>query len=67
MSQISLKNRWWSYLWLKSEAGLAIFIIANILISAFTGYLTPRLITSFYESLTKDYEYYRQLTLLVIM
>jgi ATP-binding cassette subfamily B multidrug efflux pump len=67
MSQISLKNRWWSYLWLKSEAGLAIFIIANILISAFTGYLTPRLITSFYESLTKDSEYSRQLTLLVIL
>lgn len=60
MFQGSLKSSWWKYLWLKSERPLIIFIIINVMISAVTGYLTPRLITAFYESLNKDesFNYY---------
>ena len=67
MSQGSLKNNWWTYLWLRSEAFLVVVIFANILISAVTGYLTPRFITSFYDSLNKDAEFQHQLILLVIL
>lgn len=67
MSQSSLKNNWWNYLWLKSESFLVVFILLNMMISAVTGYLTPRLITSFYDSLNKDEEFKHQLTLLVIL
>lgn len=47
----SSKSSLWSYLWLKSEWLLATFIFANLGVSALTGYLTPKLITRFYESL----------------
>ena len=67
MSQGSLKSNWWTYLWLKSEAALVVFIFINILISAVTGYLTPRFITSFYEALNKDAEFDYQLKLLAIL
>ena len=67
MSQGSLKNNWWTYLWLKSETFLIVFIIANILISALTGYLTPRLIASFYDALNTEHEFKRQLVLLVAL
>lgn len=67
MSQGSLKSNWWTYLWLKSEAFLVIFIFANILISALTGYLTPRLIASFYEALNKEDEFKHQMLLLVVL
>lgn len=67
MSQGSLKSNWWTYLWLKSEAFLVVFIFANILISALTGYLTPRLIASFYEALNKEDEFKHQMLLLVVL
>lgn len=67
MSQGSLRNNWWTYLWLRSEAFLVIVIFVNILISAVTGYLTPRFITSFYDSLNKDAEFQHQLILLVVL
>lgn len=67
MSQGSLKSSWWTYLWLKSETFLIVFIFANILISALTGYLTPRLIASFYEALNTEEEFKHQLLLLVVL
>lgn len=67
MSQSSLKSRWWTYLWLKSEAFLAVFIFINILISAVTGYLTPRFITAFYDSLNKGDEFNHRLMLLAFL
>jgi hypothetical protein len=54
MSVSSLKNSYWKHLWLRSELPLVIFIVINLLISAVTGYLTPRLITDFYQSLNDD-------------
>jgi ABC-type multidrug transport system fused ATPase/permease subunit len=67
MSQSSLKSNWWTYLWLKSETLLIIFIFSNILISALTGYLTPRLIASFYEALNKKDEFNHQLLIFVLL
>lgn len=67
MSLSSSKNNWWTYLWLRSELPLILFILLNLVISSVTGYLTPKLITSFYESLGKDQEFRHQLTLLVIL
>lgn len=64
MSAASSKNRWWTYLWLKSDTFLIVFIIANILISSVTGYLTPRFITAFYQSLNNDSEFNYQLLML---
>ena len=65
MSQSSLKNNWWTYLWLKSEKPLIIFIIINILISSVTGYLTPRFTKSFYEALNDDSRFYQELYLIL--
>lgn len=67
MSQSSLKSRWWTYLWLRSETFLLIFIFINILISAVTGYLTPRFITAFYDSLNKEAEFNHRLMLLALL
>lgn len=67
MSQGSLKSNWWNYLWLKSEVFLASFILFNIVISAVTGYFTPRLITGFYEALNAEEEFRSQLILLVCL
>ncbi len=67
MLQSSLKSNWWKYLWLKSESFLLVIIAINIGISALTGYLTPRLITSFYEALNKDEEFKRQMFLLAAL
>jgi ABC-type multidrug transport system fused ATPase/permease subunit len=67
MSQGSLKSNWWTYLWLKSETTLIIFIFINILISSVTGYLTPRFITSFYDSLNDDTRFNHQLFLLAAL
>lgn len=50
----SSKNNLWAYLWLRSELPLVIFIFFNIAVSAVTGYLTPRLISAFYDSLQND-------------
>lgn len=65
MSQGSLKNNWWTYLWLKSEKPLIIFILINILISSVTGYLTPVFIEGFYDSLNEDSRFYHELYLLL--
>jgi ABC-type multidrug transport system fused ATPase/permease subunit len=67
MSRVFSKNRWWSYLWLRSENLLIIFIFGNILISAITGYLTPRFITGFYEALDHKDEFQQRLMLLVML
>ncbi len=67
MSQGSLKSSWWNYLWLKSETALIIFIFTNVVISAVTGYLTPQLITAFYESLGKDESFSYHFGLLVAL
>lgn len=67
MSRGSLKSNWWTYLWLKSETFLIVFIFANILISALTGYLTPRLTKSFYEALDKQDEFKHQMILLLVL
>ena len=67
MSPGSLKSKWWTYLWIRSEWFLVLFILINVLISAVTGYLTPRFITDFYKSLNKTDEFNHQLMLLVIL
>ncbi len=67
MSQSSLKSRWWEYLWLRSEAFLAVFILINILISAVTGYLTPRFISAFYASLGDSAAFDRELVSLALL
>lgn len=67
MSIGSSKSKWWTYLWLKSEAPLAFFILANIMISSVTGYFTPRLITAFYEALNKDEAFQYQMMMLVFL
>src|SRR5690606_457857 len=65
MSQGSLKNNWWTYLWLKSEKPLIIFIVFNILISSVTGYLTPIFIQGFYDSLNDNVRFFQELYLLL--
>lgn len=67
MLQSSLKSNWWKYLWLRSESFLLVVIAINMGISAITGYLTPRLITSFYEALNQDEEFKRQMLLLAVL
>ncbi len=67
MSLSSSKNRWWMSLWLKSETPLIFFILFNIGVSAFTGYLTPKLISSFYESLKDEANFQHHFTLLIIL
>jgi ABC-type multidrug transport system fused ATPase/permease subunit len=67
MLKSSSKNKWWTYLWLKSEWFLVLFIITNILISAVIGYLTPQLISAFYDSLGKDKEFYYHLSMLATL
>lgn len=67
MSQGSLKNNWWTYIWLKSETPLAIFILINLVISAITGYLTPKFISAFYESLNNDASFHREMMNLILL
>ncbi len=67
MSQGSLKSNWWNYLWLRSEVFLISFILFNMVISAVTGYYTPRLITGFYEALNTEHEFRSQLISLVCL
>jgi ATP-binding cassette subfamily B multidrug efflux pump len=67
MLSSSSKSKWWTYLWIRSEIYLIIFIIFNILISALSGYFTPKLISGFYESLNKDSEFHHQLLMLAIL
>ena len=67
MLSSSSKSKWWTYLWIRSEIYLIIFIVFNILISALSGYFTPRLISAFYESLNKESEFNHQLLMLAIL
>lgn len=67
MSHTSSKNNWWTYLWLKSELPLIIFILFNLGVSSLTGYLTPRLITDFYNALNDDKAFTHQMWLLVAL
>lgn len=67
MSQGSLKNSWWTYIWLKSETPLAIFIVINLVISAVTGYLTPKFITAFYESINNEATFKQEMMYLIIL
>ncbi len=63
----SLKNNYWKHLWLKTEVPLLIFIAFNLVVSAFIGYLTPRLITDFYQSLKNDQLFDQHLYWLVFL
>ena len=67
MSASSLKNNLWKHLWLNSQVPLVVFIIINLLISALTGYYTPRLISDFYQSLQNEASFDRHLFLLVVL
>lgn len=67
MSRSSSKNRWWTYLWLRSEVPLIIFILINLGASAFTGWYTPRLVTDFYQALKNEEEFRRYSFLLIIL
>jgi ATP-binding cassette subfamily B multidrug efflux pump len=61
------KNNLWKHLWLRSELPLVVFIFINLVISAVTGYLTPRLITDFYQSLKDDVAFDKHFTWLVML
>jgi len=63
----SLKNNFWKHLWLRSEFPLVIFILFNLMISAVTGYLTPRLITDFYQSLNNENAFEKHFMWLVFL
>jgi ATP-binding cassette subfamily B protein len=63
----SSKNRWWTYLWLESETPLIVTIFITVGVSALTGYLTPRLITSFYESLNNEAVFHQDFRYLVML
>jgi len=67
MSVSSLKNNFWKHLWLRSQLLLVVFILINLMISAVTGYLTPRLITDFYQSLKSDADFDRHFMWLVLL
>jgi ABC-type multidrug transport system fused ATPase/permease subunit len=67
MSVSSLKNNLWRHLWLRSELPLVVFIFFNLVISAVTGYLTPRLITDFYQSLKNDAAFDKHFMWLVLL
>ncbi len=65
MSQSFSKSRWWTYLWLRSEVLLIAFILVNLVVSAVTGYYTPRFISAFYESLGDAESFNHHLKLLL--
>lgn len=62
-----LKSNLWTYLWLKSQTPLIIFIFINLGISSVTGYFTPRLISQFYQSLKDENSFKHYFSLLVIL
>lgn len=62
-----LKNKWWNYLWVKSQTYLIIFIVINVIISAVTGYYTPKIISNFYSALNDDNNYNQQLVFLLAL
>jgi ATP-binding cassette subfamily B protein len=61
------KSNLWKHLWLKSERLLIVFICLNLLVSAVTGYLTPRLISAFYQSLENEALFNQHVWLLVTL
>lgn len=63
----SSKNRWWTYLWLESEIPLLVVIFTTVGVSALTGYLTPRLVSSFYEALGKEDVFQQDFRYLVML
>ena len=63
----SSKNKLWKHLWLKSEIPLIVFIFFNLLISAVTGYLTPRFISDFYQALNDSQAFNHHFLLLVLL
>lgn len=67
MLSTSSKSKWWTYLWIRSEIFLIVFILFNILVSALSGYFTPKLISSFYKSLHSTDEFNHQLFLLGVL
>lgn len=68
MSRSSSKSSLWTYLWLRSELPLVIFVIINLVISSITGYLTPSFINNFYQAVTaNDVTFHKELTALVIL
>jgi len=50
----SLKNNHWKHLWLNGHGLLISFIILNLVFSSVVGYMTPRVISGFYQSLGSD-------------
>ena len=67
MSQSSLKSSYWKFLWLKGQLPLVLFIMFNLMVSAVTGYLTPKLISDFYQSLQDEKSFDHHMWLLVFL
>jgi ABC-type multidrug transport system fused ATPase/permease subunit len=67
MSLSFSKSSLWKHLWLRSQLPLIIFILINLLVSAVTGYLTPRLISDFYQSLKEQASFDHHLRLLAYL
>lgn len=67
MSLGFLKNRWWNYLWVKSQTHLVIFIVINVIVSAVTGFYTPKIISDFYNALNNETNFNHQLVLLTAL
>ena len=64
MSLSFLKNKWWNYLWVKSQTYLIVFIIINVIVSAVIGFYTPKVISNFYSALNNESHFNHQLLLL---
>lgn len=67
MSRSSLKNNYWKFLWLEGQLPLVLFILLNLVVSAITGYLTPQLISDFYQSLQDEKAFDHHLWLLIFL
>ena len=68
MSRSSSKSSLWTYLWLRSELPLVIFVLVNLVITSITGYLTPSFINDFYQAVTADQAIFdKELMALVIL
>lgn len=67
MSVSFSKSNFWKHLWLKSQVPLIVFIMVNLVVSSITGYLTPRLISEFYQSLNNQSQFDHHLKLLGLL
>jgi ATP-binding cassette subfamily B protein len=63
----SSKNSWWTYLYLKEKKFLLVVLFFNIILTAILGYLTPGVITDFYNSIQDDVSYQHFFTLLALL